>query len=107
MISWVTEDRRKRPKHHKKAQTSTFLMQFISSLCVDFPRAASQNSEGGQNRRFASGAKKPIESKSGVYLKHHKKSANVSIKTAVADYERGNVKKSYDINFNILMTIKT
>ena len=69
-------------------------MQFISSLCVDFPRAASQNSEAGQNRRFADGAKKPIKSKSGVYFKNGKKiSANVLIKTAVADYERGNVKK--------------
>ena len=47
-----------------------------------------------QNRRFAEGAKKPIKSKSGVFQKHHKKSTNGSIKTAVADYERANVKKS-------------
>ena len=68
--------------------TSMFLMQFISSVCVDFPFAANRNSEEGQYRRFAERAKKTIKSKLGVYFK---KSANVSIKTAVADYEKGDV----------------
>ena len=33
------------------------MQTFISSLCVDFPRTANQNSEAGQTHRIVEGAK--------------------------------------------------
>ena len=77
-------------------------------LCLNFSPTANQNCKAVQNCKFADRAKGPQKSKSGIYsFKNHKKSANVSIKIAVADYERGNVKESYDKNSNILINKKT
>ena len=57
--------------------------------------------------RMAQKKKKWQKSKLGVLILNHTRSANVSIKTGVADYDSENVKESYDINNNILINIKT
>ena len=77
-------------------------MHFISSLCVDFPRGGSRNSEAGQNRRFADGAKKADKIEIGRIFKSITKNQQIFQSKQQLQIMKG----QNDINFNILINIK-